>query len=81
MPLYVGKTPKKGKRGELKFLGGEDGKGFYGCGNLSVCGKEIRPRGDVVSRVRNMDQLHFRNGPHFFISNMGPPPLFVFVCL
>lgn len=60
------------------------GKGFYGCGNLSVCGKEIRPkpkpRGDVVSHVRNMDQLHFQNGPHYFISNLGPP-LFVFVCL
>ena len=27
MPLYVGKTLKKGKRGELKFLGGEDVEG------------------------------------------------------
>ena len=82
IPLCVGKTLKKGERGELKFLGGEDGKGFYGCGNLSLCGKEIRPRprGDVVSHVRNMDQLHFQNGPHVFISNLGPP-LFVFLCL
>lgn len=44
IPLCVGKTLKKGERGELKFLGGEDGKGFYGCGNLSLCGKEIRPK-------------------------------------
>lgn len=34
------------KEGELKFLGEGSVVPFYGCENLSFCGKEIRPRGE-----------------------------------
>lgn len=58
------------------------GRGFMVVGICRYVEKRLgqRPRGDVVSHVRNMDQLHFQNGPHVFISNLGPP-LFVFLCL